>query len=47
MVGVATGVEKAPGVLGAIRGGIIDGLITDAALALALLGGAGPVEPAE
>jgi DNA-binding transcriptional regulator LsrR (DeoR family) len=37
VVGVATGAEKAPGVLGAIRGGIIDGLITDASLALALL----------
>ena len=44
VVGVATGIEKAPGVRGAIRGGIIDGLITDASLALALLGGAGPVE---
>jgi DNA-binding transcriptional regulator LsrR (DeoR family) len=41
VVGVATGVEKAPGVLGAIRGGIVDGLITDAGLALALLGKAG------
>jgi DNA-binding transcriptional regulator LsrR (DeoR family) len=40
VVGVATGAEKAPGVLGAIRGGIIDGLITDASLALALLSGA-------
>ena len=47
VVGVATGVEKAAGVRGAIRGGIIDGLIADASLALALLGGAGPVEPAE
>ena len=47
VVGVATGVEKAPGVRGAIRGGIIDGLIADASLALALLGGAGPVEPTE
>jgi DNA-binding transcriptional regulator LsrR (DeoR family) len=47
VVGVATGVEKAPGVRGAIRGGIIDGLIADASLALALLAGAGPVEPAE
>jgi DNA-binding transcriptional regulator LsrR (DeoR family) len=47
VVGVATGVEKAPGVRGAIRGGIIDGLIADASLALALLDGASPVEPAE
>jgi DNA-binding transcriptional regulator LsrR (DeoR family) len=47
VVGVATGVEKAPGVRGAIRGGIIDGLIADASLALALLGGAGPVELAQ
>jgi DNA-binding transcriptional regulator LsrR (DeoR family) len=38
VIGVATGVEKAPGVRGAIRGGIVDGLITDASLALALLG---------
>jgi DNA-binding transcriptional regulator LsrR (DeoR family) len=37
VIGVATGAEKAPGVLAAIRGGIIDGLITDASLALALL----------
>ena len=42
VVGVATGVEKAPGVRGAIRGGIIDGLIADAGLALALLGGRAP-----
>jgi DNA-binding transcriptional regulator LsrR (DeoR family) len=28
-------------VLGAIRGGIVDGLVTDAALALALLSGTG------
>ncbi len=37
VVGVATGVEKAAGVLGAVRGGIIDGLIIDAGLAIALL----------
>jgi DNA-binding transcriptional regulator LsrR (DeoR family) len=37
VLGIATGPEKAPGVLGAIRGGIVDGLITDASLALALL----------
>jgi DNA-binding transcriptional regulator LsrR (DeoR family) len=37
VVGVVTGVEKAAGVLGAIRGGIVRGLVTDAALALALL----------
>jgi len=43
VIGVATGVEKAPGVRGAVRGGIIDGLITDAGLALALLGGTSPV----
>ena len=30
VVGVAIGVEKVPGVRGAIRGGIIDGLIADA-----------------
>jgi DNA-binding transcriptional regulator LsrR (DeoR family) len=39
VVGVATGVEKAPGVLGALRGGVIDGLVTDASLALTLLSG--------
>jgi DNA-binding transcriptional regulator LsrR (DeoR family) len=38
VVGVATGAEKAPGVLGALHGGIIDGLIADAGLAIALLG---------
>jgi DNA-binding transcriptional regulator LsrR (DeoR family) len=37
VVGVATGPKKAPGVLGALRGGLVDGLITDASLALALL----------
>ena len=37
VIGVATGVEKAPGVLGALRGGLVDGLVTDAGLALALL----------
>jgi DNA-binding transcriptional regulator LsrR (DeoR family) len=37
VIGVATGVEKARGVLGALRGALIDGLITDASLALALL----------
>ena len=37
VVGVATGVEKAPGVRGALRGGLVDGLVADAALALALL----------
>jgi len=39
VVGVATGVDKMPGVLGALRGGLVDGLVTDAALALALLTG--------
>src|SRR5919112_3817428 len=42
VIGVATGAEKVPGVLGALRGGIIDGLILDASLALALLSGVGP-----
>ena len=37
VIGVATGVGKAPGVLGALRGELVDGLITDASLALALL----------
>ena len=37
VIGVATGVEKARGVHGALRGALIDGLITDASLALALL----------
>jgi DNA-binding transcriptional regulator LsrR (DeoR family) len=41
VVGVATGAEKAPGVLGALRGKIIDGLVTDAGLALTLIGGLG------
>jgi DNA-binding transcriptional regulator LsrR (DeoR family) len=37
VVGVATGWKKTVGVLGALRGGIIDGLITDAGLAHAVL----------
>ena len=37
VVGVATGTEKAHGVLGAIRGGLVDGIVVDASLALALL----------
>ncbi len=37
VIGVATGAEKVRGVLGAFRGEIVDGLITDASLALALL----------
>jgi DNA-binding transcriptional regulator LsrR (DeoR family) len=37
VVGVATGTEKVHGVLGAIRGGFVDGLMTDASLALALM----------
>jgi DNA-binding transcriptional regulator LsrR (DeoR family) len=45
VIGVATGVEKTAGVLGALRGGIIDGLITDASLALALLSGSDPTVP--
>ena len=43
VIGVATGVEKAPGVLGALRGELVDGLITDASLALALL--SAPLKP--
>jgi DNA-binding transcriptional regulator LsrR (DeoR family) len=39
VMGVATGPDKAPGVLGALRGGVVDGLITDASLALMLLSG--------
>jgi DNA-binding transcriptional regulator LsrR (DeoR family) len=41
VVGVATGAEKTAGVLGALRGGFIDGLITDSGLAHALLSAAG------
>jgi DNA-binding transcriptional regulator LsrR (DeoR family) len=41
VVGVATGAGKTAGVLGALRGGFIDGLITDSGLAHALLGTAG------
>ncbi len=37
VLGVATGAEKAPGVLGALRGGIVDGLVTDASLATTIL----------
>lgn len=37
VIGVATGVDKVPGVLGALRGGLLDGLVADAGLALALL----------
>jgi DNA-binding transcriptional regulator LsrR (DeoR family) len=32
VIGVATGADKAPGVLGALRGGLVDGLITDASV---------------
>ncbi|HVH94230.1 MAG TPA: sugar-binding domain-containing protein, partial [Nocardioidaceae bacterium] len=39
VMGVATGAEKSAGVLGALRGNVIDGLITDAGLALTLLSG--------
>lgn len=39
VIGVATGPEKAPGVLGAIRGELVDGLVTDVGLAHALLSG--------
>jgi DNA-binding transcriptional regulator LsrR (DeoR family) len=42
VIGVVTGAEKVPGVLGALRGGMIDGLILDASLALVLLSGVGP-----
>lgn len=38
VIGVATGPAKVPGVLGALRGELVDGLVTDAGLALALLG---------
>ena len=41
VLGVATGAEKAPGVLAALRGGIVDGLITDASLAHSVLTAAG------
>jgi DNA-binding transcriptional regulator LsrR (DeoR family) len=41
VVGVATGAEKAAGVLGALRGGFVDGLITDSGLAHALLSASG------
>jgi DNA-binding transcriptional regulator LsrR (DeoR family) len=37
VVGVATGAEKTPGVLAALRGGIVDGLVTDACLAHSVL----------
>ena len=40
VVGVATGAEKAPGVLGALRGELVGGLVVDTGLALALLSGA-------
>jgi len=38
VIGVVTGADKAPGVLGALHGKVVDGLIADAGLALALLG---------
>ena len=37
VIGVATGTEKIPGVRGAIHGKLVNGLIIDAGLALALL----------
>jgi DNA-binding transcriptional regulator LsrR (DeoR family) len=39
VIGVATGSEKLQGVLGALRSELIDGLVADAGLALALLSG--------
>ena len=47
VIGVATGLEKVTGVLGALRGGIIDGLITDASLALALITATDPGHAAD
>jgi DNA-binding transcriptional regulator LsrR (DeoR family) len=41
VVGVATGWEKTAGVLGALRGGILDGLIIDAVLAHSVLSAEG------
>ena len=41
MVGVASGRAKAPGVLGALRGRIIDSLVCDEALARSVLSAAG------
>ena len=37
VIGVATGAEKTPGVLGALHGRVINGLITDASLAHSIL----------
>ena len=41
VIGVATGSEKTAGVLAALRGGLVDGLITDAGLAHSTLTGDG------
>jgi DNA-binding transcriptional regulator LsrR (DeoR family) len=41
VIGVATGSEKTTGVLAALRGGLVDGLITDAGLAHSILTGDG------
>lgn len=43
VVGVATGPEKAAGVLGALRGGLLGGLVTDARLARAVLSADGAI----
>jgi DNA-binding transcriptional regulator LsrR (DeoR family) len=43
VVGVAIGAEKTPGVLAALRGRILDGLITDACLAHSILTAGGPL----
>jgi len=37
VIGVAAGAKKTAAVLGALRGGLVDGLVTDAALAHAVL----------
>jgi dihydroxyacetone kinase-like protein len=37
VIAVATGAEKTAAVLGALRGGFVDGLVADAALAHAVL----------
>jgi DNA-binding transcriptional regulator LsrR (DeoR family) len=41
VVGVVTGSEKTAGVLAALRGGLVGGLITDAGLAHSILTGDG------
>ncbi len=46
-MGVAYGRAKTPGVLGALRGRLVDSLVCDEALARAVLSETGPAAPTD